>query len=120
MAKKTCSKCGVEENRGRTCEGKKLCNLRCYKIAVEERLAETYKDSTTANPSIEILEGSKNWKFVETVYGSRSVHSFINRETGDILKPATWNAPAKHARGNIFDADCGRGALTAYGIRYLK
>lgn len=30
-----------------------------------------------------------------------SVHSFIERETGDIYMAATAKAPAKHARGNI-------------------
>lgn len=34
--------------------------------------------------------------------GGKGVHSFINTENGDILKPASWRAPAKHARGNIF------------------
>jgi hypothetical protein len=32
----------------------------------------------------------------------RSVHSFIDKTNGDILKAASWKAPAKHARGNIF------------------
>lgn len=46
---------------------------------------------------------------------SRSVFAFIaakdvstkslgDVKQGDILKPATWKAPAKHARGNLFDA----------------
>jgi hypothetical protein len=34
-----------------------------------------------------------------------SVHCFVDRETGAILKAAGWKAPAKGARGSIFDAD---------------
>jgi hypothetical protein len=40
-------------------------------------------------------------------------------KAGDIHKPAGYKSPAKHARGNIFEADF-RKALTANGIVYLK
>ena len=49
-----------------------------------------------------------------------SVWAFIVKETGDILKPASWKAPAKHARGNIFDQDNGTRSVTAYGPGYLQ
>lgn len=49
-----------------------------------------------------------------------TIHSFIDRTNGDVLKPATWRAPAKHARGNINDRDHGRKALDRHGrVRYL-
>jgi hypothetical protein len=32
----------------------------------------------------------------------RSAHSFIDRNTGDVYKPASWKGPAKGVRGNIF------------------
>jgi hypothetical protein len=35
---------------------------------------------------------------------------------GDLLKPATWKAPAKHARGNIID---GTAKWGVYGPEYL-
>ena len=31
-------------------------------------------------------------------YSSRSVHAFVDKKTGDVYKPASWKAPAKHVR----------------------
>ena len=50
---------------------------------------------------------------------SRSVHCFVNLENGDILKAASWKAPARHARGNIFDSNRLQ-AVGAYGANYLR
>ena len=33
----------------------------------------------------------------------RSVHAFIDKATGDVYKPASWKAPAKHIRYNLLD-----------------
>lgn len=52
--------------------------------------------------------------------GQRSVWAFIDKKTGDILKPAGYKAPAKHARGNLFDSTNGIGHLTAFGPAYLR
>jgi hypothetical protein len=52
--------------------------------------------------------------------GQRSVWAFIDKKTGDILRAAGYKAPAKHARGNLFDAQGGLGGLTPYGPKYLK
>jgi len=49
----------------------------------------------------------------------RSVYCFIDTTNGNILKSASWKAPAKHARGNIFDADPLQG-VTQYGAQYLR
>jgi len=48
--------------------------------------------------------GSKNIKLVCQDGGSRRVHSFVDRETGDVFKPAGWSGPAKGARYNLLDA----------------
>jgi hypothetical protein len=47
-------------------------------------------------------------------------HCFVDYETGDVLKAASWAEPAKHARGNIYDADNGLGKMGPYGPAYLR
>lgn len=49
-----------------------------------------------------------------------SVHAFVDRTNGDVLKPASWKAPAKHARGNIFDNNNGLGSMLWTGPAYLR
>ena len=50
-------------------------------------------------------EGKKYLKVVREEYDERNdrwrdttVHAFINRATGEVYKPASWKAPAKHVR----------------------
>lgn len=49
-----------------------------------------------------------------------SAHCFVDRTNGDVLKAASWNAPAKHARGNINHYDFGLGCMGMYGAAYLR
>ena len=51
---------------------------------------------------IKVVEGSRVWGFVAKVDGT---HKGVPMLKGDILKAATWRAPAKHSRGSIFDKD---------------
>ena len=55
----------------------------------------------------EIREGKKYYKIVQVEfdtfqnrneYRDSSVHSFVDKNTGDVYKPASWKAPAKHVR----------------------
>ena len=53
-------------------------------------------------------EGKKYLKVVREEYDERNdrwrdttVHAFINRTTGEVYKPASWKAPAKHVRFNL-------------------
>ena len=34
-------------------------------------------------------------------YKSGSVHAFIDKQTGEVYKPASWKAPAKHVRFDL-------------------
>jgi hypothetical protein len=75
---------------------------------------------------------STKWARIVTVENGHpsSVYAFIalqDNETkalgkvkaGDIHKAATFKAPAKHARGNVFDPNFNN-CLTPHGIVYLK
>ena len=42
---------------------------------------------------------------VETDDNHRCVEAFIDRQTGDIYKPAGWNKPAKGVRYNLLDEE---------------
>ena len=47
-----------------------------------------------------------------------SLYAFIDRETGDIYKPASAKAPAKGVRGNLFASDNGLTRCGQYGPAY--
>ncbi len=49
-----------------------------------------------------------------------SVHCFVDTLNGDVLKAAGWKAPAKHARGNIFDEHDGLKNMNEYGPASLR
>ena len=71
------------------------------------------------NPTLEVIHGRKYVK-VAISRPQTSVFAFINTENGDVLMPASWKAPAKHARGNIFNEDNGLNCVGPYGIAYLR
>ena len=47
-----------------------------------------------------VLQGSSVWGFIANHDGT---HKGIPHRKGDVFKAAGWRAPAKWARGNIFD-----------------
>ncbi len=79
---------------------------------------EYYSDYTP----LKIKKGSKFMKIMD----SRTVWAFVSMfdgyhmgvpvKKGDLMKPASWRAPAKHSRGNIFD---GTAKWSHYGPTYL-
>ena len=40
------------------------------------------------------FQGRNKWR-------DTTVHAFVDRETGEVYKPASWKAPAKHVRFNL-------------------
>lgn len=65
--------------------------------------ADTWIERSTYTTSV----GRKYVKIIR----EGAVVAFIDRNTGDIFKPATWQAPAKGVRGNLFSAHDGMEAL---------
>ena len=88
--------------------------------SLEHNLKRDPECTYSANQLVEIMqgkakldkfryyEGKKYIKVVREEYDERNdrwrdttVHAFIDRETGEVYKPASWKAPAKHVRFNL-------------------
>ena len=54
----------------------------------------------TGRKFIKIIRDNSVWGFVAKADG---VHKGVPMKMGDVLKAASYNAAAKHTRGNIFD-----------------
>jgi hypothetical protein len=63
---------------------------------------------------VKIVRGGSVWGFVSMWDG---IYKGSVVKEGDLLKPASWNSPAKHSRGNVFD---GTAKFTQYGVAYLS
>jgi len=99
-----------------------LPNVDKYLNAIKADFAKFYEDAEDKqyaasriqefNDGLEIVEGSKYLKIVKNSGSQRSVHSFIcvkdngKFKAGDVLKAASWAAPARNfARANLFVGD---------------
>ena len=103
-------------------------NYRLYHIDSMERMLSANPESTYAAQQLNDIQtgkanlmkfviktGKKYYKIVqqelETWSGSKyygkyrdgSVHSFVDKETGEVYKPAGWAKPAKHVRFDMRD-----------------
>ena len=73
-----------------------------YAKAVQDKLQEAYHFmDADKRPTTAVEVGRKYFKVIAVHPGQRSVHSFVDRITGDVFKPAGWAAPAKGARFNL-------------------
>lgn len=80
-------------------------------------------------PALEIKEGGKRIHIIEVQKGvkggeppkdgQKSSWALVDKETGDVFKPASWGVPAKGARANIYDRKSWSG-VGPYGPEYLK
>jgi hypothetical protein len=70
-------------------------------------------------PQLAMMPGSKYVRIVLRDVVSRSAWAFVDRTNGNVLKAASWKAPAKHARANVFDPTSWT-TVTSYGPAYLR
>lgn len=77
-----------------------------YKTALNRLLAYVdglFRDAQVNDHDGVYFEHGRRYTKVFAYQGNRrSLWCFVD-ENGDILLPASWRAPAKHARGNIYD-----------------
>lgn len=79
---------------------------------VEALQADYDKRSGNANSAIKLVFSSlKGRKYIKVVHkysnaaqpDDYSVHCFVDATTGQVFKPASWQAPAKGARYNLME-----------------
>ena len=86
------------------------------------RLQEDYDANSKAGRyKFEIQTGRKYHK----IYcKNQGVHAFVNKETGEVFKPASYKAPAKHVRYDLRRIqqrrECFANADWAGGYLYLR
>ena len=69
----------------------------------EERIEE-YKAGKDVY-KFSIVTGRKYHKIVQTCSdGAQSVHAFVDKNTGELYKAASWKAPAKDVRFDLSDS----------------
>ena len=80
-------------------------NVRKYTLMLCDALLDNFKSRNGGGSSdykFYIESGRKYHKIImETGAGSRSVHAFVDKKTGEVYKPASFKAPAKIVRFNL-------------------
>lgn len=66
-----------------------------------------------------IVSKTEGRKYIKIFCGSH-IYCFIEKSTGDIFRAASYKAPAKHARGNIFKPENWKEWLLVYSPKYLR
>lgn len=97
--------------------------LNYFLYGAQHILDENYKD----HPIQYKLVANIGKRYIKVVteridpkFKGQSAWCFIDKINGDVLKAASWRAPAKHARGNIFDSSNGLANIGPYGPAYLR
>ena len=74
--------------------------------SLEENYQQSYPNSSS-DKTFKMQLGRKYWKIVQTDIGadgkewSGGVHAFVDRNTGQVYKPASYKSPAKHVRYDL-------------------
>jgi hypothetical protein len=101
-------------------------------LAGANKVLEDHRQANFSKLPKEILVASEGGRYIKVSRVSENVdpvtrrpivnsaYGFIDRTNGDVLMAASWRAPAKHARGNIFSNDNGLPCVGPYGIAYLR
>ena len=85
-------------------------NVHKYTLMLCDALEQNFKDRNHGQvggydaPSYKFVieSGRKYHKIImETDSGSRSVHAFVDKKTGEVYKPASFKAPAKIVRYDL-------------------
>lgn len=85
-------------------------NTQYKNYLLKSKLSQEQIENLIKNHDFSFVEGKTYTKILSNSYRNKSAYCFIVNEDnqkfkkGDILKAASWNAPAKNkARGNIYN-----------------
>ena len=101
-------------------------NIRKYCLMLcDALLLDIERQHPNSGYKFYIESGRKYHKLImETGGGSRSVHAFVDKKTGDVFKPASFKAPAKIVRYNLLRIEsreqCFERADWAGGYLYVR
>jgi len=84
-------------------------NVRKYCLMLCDALEQNFKDRNHGKVGgydapvykFVIESGRKYHKLIMDANGSRSVHAFVDRKSGEVYKSASFKAPAKGVRFNL-------------------
>ena len=77
--------------------------------ALEQNYQKCYPTFNVGKKNFKMELGRKYWKVKQVDYDangeefSGGVHAFVDRNSGNVYKPASWKSPAKHIRYNLLD-----------------
>ena len=101
-------------------------NIRKYCLMLcDALLMDIERQHPNSGYKFYIESGRKYHKIImETEAGSRSVHAFVDKKTGDVFKAASFKAPAKIVRYNLLEIasreQCFERADWAGGYLYIR
>ncbi len=117
-------------------ENYKQHSVRMYQSSTSDyskKQLENVKNGTANLTKFVIKNGRKYYKIMQhefdtfrdrNEYREGSVHAFVDKNTGEVYKPAGWAKPAQHVRYNLLDedsrAECLLRADWAGGYLYLR
>jgi len=61
-------------------------------------LEKNYTDRYPESPNDITFSITTGKKYIKIIQDNGGVHAFVNKNTGEVYKPAGWKAPAKHVR----------------------
>ena len=79
-------------------------NVRKWTLMLCDSLVDNFKSRNKGSNSeykFYIEEGRKYHKIIMDANGSRSVHAFVDKKTGEVYKSASWKSPAKGVRYDL-------------------
>ena len=71
-------------------------NVRKWSLMLCDALLDNFKsrNNSSSDYKFYIESGRKYHKIIMDANGSRSVHAFVDRKTGEVYKSASWKSPA--------------------------